>query len=112
MFRSIPIIGTFVFLLCSCGSRELKSGIPASQAFPAQFQEIRNRILQPRCGVCHETMLSHKKLLEEFVVPNQPEASSLYEEIKSGAMPLYGDKLLEEEIVAIREWIAKGAPRD
>jgi hypothetical protein len=39
-------------------------------------------------------------------------ASELFEVIDSGSMPPYGNKLLDEEIEAVRLWIDAGAPHD
>jgi hypothetical protein len=43
------------------------------------------------------------------VEPENPDASSLYRELKEGRMPPEGEHLNKSEIAAIEEWILKGA---
>ena len=105
-------IGFFCLILSACGSRDVKGGLTQEEAFPSNFTDVRNRIIAPKCANCHEDMLSHKILLTKYVVPGRPEESELYTEVKEDGMPLYSDKLLDEEKEAIRIWIEKGAPLD
>ena len=106
------LLGILFFGLASCGSREVKNGLAQETAFPSNFKSIRDRIITPKCAVCHEQMLSHKELLKDYVVAGSPERSLLYTEVEGGGMPLYSDKLLDEEVESIRLWIQKGAPLD
>lgn len=109
--RHIPYL-ILIFILNSCGSRELKSGVTREEAFPANFTDIRERILIPRCANCHGIVESHKLLLEKYVVPGNAKASELWEVVEGGSMPPYSGKLLDEEIEAIAAWIDAGAKND
>jgi hypothetical protein len=93
-----------------CGEREVKSGV--TDPFPPHYSDIRSRILMPRCARCHALVESRQLLLEKWVIPGDAMASELYEVIDSGSMPPYGNKLLDEEIEAVRLWIDAGAPHD
>lgn len=104
-------LGVLLLGLTSCGSREVKNGLGQEEAFPSNFHSIRDRIIIPKCSVCHEQMVSHKELLK-YVTPGSPESSEFFTEVEGGGMPLYSDKLLDEEVEAIRLWIVKGAPLD
>lgn len=106
------MMGIFILGIVSCGSRDVKNGLTQEEAFPSNFTSIRDRIINTKCVVCHEQMQSHKELLKGWVVPGSPENSPFYTEVEGGGMPLYSDKLLDEEVESIRLWIAKGAPRD
>lgn len=94
----------------ACGQREVKSGV--TEPFPPNFSSIRSTILMPRCARCHSLVESRKLLLEKWVVPGSALSSDLFEVIDGGSMPPYGNKLLDEEVEAIRLWIDAGAPND
>lgn len=94
----------------ACGDREVKSGV--TDPFPAKFSHIRSTILMPRCARCHGLVESRQLLLEKWIVPGDAMASELFEAIDSGSMPPYGNKLLDEEVEAVRLWIDAGAPND
>ncbi len=98
--------------LMACGSREVKGGLSQNEAFPATFTSIRDRIILPKCASCHEEMMSYKELTSKYVVAGQPAESEFYTEVEGDGMPLYSDKLLDEEKLAIKTWIEKGAPLD
>ena len=66
----------------------------------------------PRCSMCHGLVESRKLLLEKWVTPGDALASPMYHAIDSGSMPPYNNKLLDEEIEAIRLWIDGGAAND
>jgi mono/diheme cytochrome c family protein len=66
----------------------------------------------PRCSRCHSLVESRKLLLEKWVVPGNAASSDLFEATDGGSMPPYGNKLLDEEVEAIRLWIEAGAPND
>lgn len=55
---------------------------------------------------------SRKLLLGKWVVPGDAAGSELFSAIDGGSMPPYGNKLLDEEIEAVRLWIEAGAPND
>jgi hypothetical protein len=91
----------------TCGKREVKSG--TVDPFPANFNDIRSRILMPRCVRCHGLVESQQMLVEKWVVPGDAHGSALFRAIDSGSMPPYGHKLVDEEIEAVRLWIDAGA---
>ena len=110
--KSIFIFSLFIFLW-ACGSQKLQ--VPAAQAFSSTFTSIRDRILIPRCANCHGGIISHKVLLAEnkmTIVPGDAANSRLYTVIESGEMPKYGQRLTDEEISAIQNWIEQGAKND
>jgi mono/diheme cytochrome c family protein len=96
--------------MMACGDRTIKSGVV--DPYPPQYSRIRSLILMPRCSKCHSLVESRKLLLEKWVVPGDPDNSHLYGAVNAGTMPPYGNKLLDEEIEAIRLWINAGAPND
>ncbi len=108
--RKLLLLLPMALSLTACGQREIKSGV--TEPFPAKYSQIRSSILMPRCGRCHSLVESRKLLLEKWVVPGDAMASELFESIDSGSMPPYGNKLLDEEVEAVRLWIEAGAPND
>ena len=111
MNASLLLCGlSFAWALTSCGDRSVKSGV--MDPFPAEFKVIKQRILLPKCGKCHSFVESHKLLLKNWVVPGAAGESELYEVIEGKSMPPYGNKLLDEEIESIKQWIDSGAKLD
>lgn len=108
--RMLLLLIPFAMSWTACGKREIKSGV--TDPFPAKFTHIRSTILMPRCARCHGLVESRQLLLEKWVVPGDAMASELFESIDSGSMPPYGNKLLDEEVEAVRLWIDAGAPND
>lgn len=108
--RMLLLLLPLTMSLLACGKREIKSGV--TDPFPANFSQIRSTILMPRCARCHSLVESRQLLLEKWVVPGDAMASELFESIDSGSMPPYGNKLLDEEVEAVRLWIEAGAPND
>ena len=78
------------------------------------------QVLSERCFSCHgesganeggfNYALNRKHLVRELVVPGSPEESKLFQRISSGEMPPDGDRLTEEEVQALKVWIAADAP--
>ena len=93
----------------------LPSGPTVSVA--ATFETTVLPILEQRCIMCHGEspqgglrLGSPAEILEggqsgAAVVPGFPDRSLLLAKVVSGQMPMGGDRLPEEEIHAIREWI-------
>lgn len=84
------------------------------------FAALSKNIFEKKCVGCHSgsapegdlDLSSYDKILgnKGVVVLGQPDASSLYKEVKSGDMPMHGQPLSAGEVQAIGEWIAAGAP--
>ncbi len=96
-----------VIVLTACGTRKLD--VSAQEAYPPTFEAIRQRILIPRCSVCHSKIVSYAGIMNDLVVAGEPEKSKLFEEINSGGMPKDRGKLSDEEISAVKTWIVNGA---
>jgi len=94
------------------GALLLAGGPPAA----TDFRNDVAPILEQNCTGCHYSdQGQHIDLTSrdfvfsrKLVVPGQPEASSLYTSIKSGAMPPSG-KLSDSNIETIARWIRSGA---
>ncbi len=98
--------------------------IPFSiESAPAQADDVAaaaQQVLTERCFSCHgesganeggfNYALNRKHLVRELVVPGSPEESKLFQRISSGEMPPDGDRLTEEEVTALKEWISADAP--
>lgn len=105
-------------------------GLSASAADTVSYKEDVLPIFQKRCARCHGAeneegevvaevsliVIDHKRLMmgSEFgpvITAGDPEDSWLLEMITEGDMPPEGegDKVPEEEIAVIRQWIAEGA---
>jgi mono/diheme cytochrome c family protein len=85
-------------------------------------------ILETKCAMCHNQdalpgrmSLANRReaqrsgALRGFIVPGQPEASSLITRTNDAhngvqAMPPVGERLTRDEIAILRRWIAQGAP--
>ena len=90
---------------------------------PAQIKLARDArgVLGEYCGKCHgrgganigKMELKHERLLEKkFVVPGNPGGSDLYTIIEEGEMPPEKEqnKVPQEKLDIIKEWIEGGAP--
>jgi cytochrome c553 len=98
--------------------------LPASglAAVEANFASIHEKILVPKCLRCHGqngltsggvNYSTYDTLIASNVVkPGNPEESVLFSMVDTGRMPQGGPKLPDDEILAIREWIAAGALND
>src|SRR5262245_22827319 len=87
---------------------------------PRELATRANQILQNNCAVCHRgpsargavDMLNHSALLRtRVVVPGKPDESELIQLARAGTMPP-GErrKLSREDIEALTDWVAGGAP--
>lgn len=105
------ILGVLLLLCCS---------FPATAA--QVFEDTVAPILKSRCVECHnpstrrgELDLSSPAGLRQgsesgpVYVAGEPEESLIYELVHHGEMPKKGDDLTNEEVEAIRGWIAGGA---
>lgn len=87
------------------------------------FEEVVLPIFEENCGACHSSVVKQAELqVTEYdplmaggqsgsvVTPGDPEASTLWTQIRSDAMPLVGE-LSDEDKALIYNWIAAGAAR-
>jgi len=94
-------------------ARQLGDSSSASHAF---------EVLQKRCGACHgDTGSARSYMLLDYgalirtakIIPGKPDESLLFQRITGRVEPLMpagGPKLADNDIAAIRQWIADGAP--
>jgi mono/diheme cytochrome c family protein len=102
----------FAFLLSFSSSMSL--------AAPAvSFNEVFQKILQPKCIECHDSTsglpdyTSHASTLESGVINlSNPIQSPILLAVKSGDMPAGGDKLSVDSIQLLEDWITQGALND
>lgn len=97
--------GLLAFLLLSgCGSSTAPT--PLNGTYPV----IQTRILTPYCVRCHTNFGEYSSLVSSgYVVPGDPLSSKLYLEVALGEMPKGGPRLSDEQVMAIRDWVAGGA---
>jgi len=95
------------------------------------FKTISSRIFEPKCIKCHSgTFAPHgidltayenlwktpghhlilKHGYKKLIVKGKPEKSIIYLEVESGEMPLGGERLSDEDIILLYDWILAGAP--
>ncbi len=101
----LPVSFFVLFVLTSCGSRELKIPIHPT------YQSIQAITISQKCLMCHESISSYEGLLQT-VQPGNPAGSDLYKQITNGSMPQWSPKLSDAEIQAIYTWILNGAQND
>jgi uncharacterized membrane protein len=103
---AVAIAIALVWGVSGCDTKELSSGAIATKAFPPKFSAIRDRILVPRCQYCHTNFESYEAVHELAA------EGELLEVLVEGEMPENGARLMDEEIDAIRQWIANGGAND
>ncbi len=89
----------------------------ATAQTPVDFQRDVAPILEKQCLMCHGaqkvaggvSVASRKALLSKSVIPGKPDASSLYNSVKSGKMPPGGPPLPQAQQDVLRRWITEGA---
>ena len=105
------------------GQKPPQPPVPQPQAhISSTYKSIFEQILAPKCVECHSgstaphgiDLSSYKNIMENslfppLVVRYKPEVSSLYEAVESGQMPKGDEKLSDEELKAIYDWIKTGA---
>ena len=107
-----------VFVSVSTARQEAGQEIP-------RFESEVLPIFETNCLACHGATLQQNGLdlrTQESVVkggesgsavePGSAEQSLLYEKVRTGSMPLGGERLKVEEIEAIRRWIEAGALKE
>lgn len=110
-------IGALTLFLSACGNN---ASNPTLQSTPieANYASIQSQILIPRCLTCHTGTNSVSKvdlstyanlLMNDIVVPGNPQQSKLYLSINSGTMPQGSTKLPNNQIQAVYDWIQEGA---
>jgi hypothetical protein len=115
--RNLVLISTlfFIFLgLAGCNSTHLQSTSTALYSSPPTYTELSTNIFEPKCLSCHATGVTNLSSLDSLmasgkVVAGNAEASILYQQVKTGAMPSNGAPLATEELQAIYDWITSGA---
>lgn len=65
------------------------------------FEEVRLKILEPKCVSCHNTYRNFEAA--------KSEANAILAAIESGRMPKRGPALDEEQTRIVRDWVAGGA---
>jgi len=89
-----------------------------SSTTSATFSSIQSAILSPKCGTCHVSQrlggvdLSTYAAVLNYTKPGEPDSSSLYTQVKSGAMPQGGPALSQTDQQKISDWIKAGAKND
>lgn len=97
--------------------------VPSDASSAGTFEEQILPIFETRCVECHSgsapqaalDLRSRASLLRggvngPAIVVGSVEQSLLYKRVANGEMPMGGEKLSEQELAYIREWIAAGAP--
>ena len=98
--------------------------LPAGVECPsAGFEGAVQPLLKAKCVSCHGAeapqaelnLESHQTLLKggksgPAIFPGSPETSLLLQKVVSGAMPPVGEKLTDDELQILRDWIHQGAP--
>lgn len=110
-------IAAWAKLLADAGPAPLPSPGPSPLPLPSTntFQKISQEILVPKCLSCHSGSKAEKGVrfdtyvaTMKSVTAGSPNASRLYTQLTSGAMPPTG-RLSEAELNSIRDWIQAGA---
>lgn len=102
----------------------LNRSIDRIPLFTPGFDEDILPILEANCGACHSSVVKQAELqVTEYdplmagglngpvVAPGEPNASALWTQVQSGAMPLVGE-LSDEDKALIYQWIKGGAARE
>lgn len=121
----LTFIVFFVGGLFGCTFKEYKNqDAPETLSVQSNFSSLQAKIFTKKCISCHsgptaphsvvctsyDEMMS-SKIFPPFIVPGNPEASSLYKVVRDGSMPKDSKPLSNYEIQAIYEWIKNGAKR-
>lgn len=95
--------------------------LPAPPTLKATFSSIHALILVPKCLGCHsptgerpsEDYTNYNTTLNTGgIKPGDINDSSLYEECADGKMPENSNRLSNDELKALRDWINAGAPNN
>lgn len=109
-------------LQCNITCEDLKCGCqcqcPDPPVDPIYYSEIFNEILVISCKACHidaalggVSFATYDSTLTK-IVPGDPNASILFQQVDSGAMPQGGSKLDQALIDKLYLWIDQGAKDD
>jgi hypothetical protein len=132
MTTRLLIIVALLFCLAGCSDED--SPTAPEPTFPITFRADIQPIFSNRCAIsgCHAPPTpkadcdlragqSYANIVNVpatvfgpgmRVLPNDAEASILYQLVSSGTMPQTGGKLTSKQIEAIRAWIDSGAQND
>ncbi|MSP18607.1 MAG: hypothetical protein EXR74_03435 [Bdellovibrionales bacterium] len=110
-------IGLFIitlFALAHCGNRNEENpyyyNSPETQS-TVTFRSLQNSVFNSSCIQCHTQMASYSGV-RNYITPGNPEASSIYQAVKSGQMPRNNYRLSNSQINSISKWIQSGAPNN
>lgn len=100
----------FILLLNSCadnlGTAESESFgiIDEELGTTVTFQQLRDRVLAPKCLRCHAWVIDETEVLKR-VEPGEPLASSLFNLVDNGSMPVGGPELSAVEKGIVQAYI-------
>ena len=124
MIRPLLLLSLLLVSACTIPTKPVIYG-PAMNPQQAQmlykntdvkptYQWVKHNVFR-LCMYCHTAktvnFLTYNNTLK-VIVPNNPEASLLYQQVASGRMPRGGAKLSKEKRQAIYDWIEQGAKND
>jgi len=97
--------------LVACGNYRLKAGaaLSAQSLTRPTYTSIRETIILPKCAHCH-TGGEEGDFTRHAGLAGASE--DLFESVSTGGMPPDAPMLTDDEILALRDWVAKGAPND
>ena len=108
--QTIPLVAAAMFCL------------PGWSTPRVGFEGAVQPLLKAKCVTCHGAeapqaelnLESHQTLLKggksgPAIFPGSPETSLLLQKVVSGAMPPVGEKLTDDELQILRDWIHQGA---
>ncbi|MFN0197729.1 MAG: c-type cytochrome domain-containing protein, partial [Planctomycetaceae bacterium] len=107
------------FFILFCGMSHLLLCMPTFAQVSDPLARDVKTILEQRCGDCHaqgsaeggiDFILNRGRLVQrKFIVPGDSINSTLYKQVKTGAMPKDAEPLSKMEIDKIKRWIDSGA---
>ncbi len=115
LFTLFVFMALMVVSFVNCGRPSKLPGdsnsLSSSGSKGMSFALINEKILQPKCVMCHQNFSNYSTLMASgVVISKKPDQSSLYLKTSSGQMPKGGSPLSGEEVNAIYQWISDGAP--
>jgi hypothetical protein len=88
---------------------KLTEGEEVDPDAPVTFELLKEKILIPKCIVCHKGFADEKKVLKK-VEPGNPEESELFQSVQDGSMPKDAPVLSSLELAMVRKYIADLKP--
>lgn len=114
----LALSAVLIFSFQNCGyvgpSNPSEFMLSVSYSSPPTFAELDAQIFQPKCLSCHSSgspnFSSYDTLMANGgVVANDPNQSSVYQQVAAKLMPKGGAALSSDDEKAIYDWIAAGA---